>query len=222
MSAPCRMARSRRRLGAARKIGLDRLIGPDGNRCRDLILALAVSRILDPGSKLAASRALSPDAAASSLGAELGLGPVDEEELYTALDWLAVRQAAIETALARRHLIGGTLVLYDVTSSARSPSSATNRDGKKGKLQIVFRLSTACSARPTGVPSPSKCSKATPATRRRWRPRPRRPGRRQGHDRRGADHRGHQAGRARLDHRAVRPGDPQPGGRRRVSDVAVR
>src|SRR5256885_5548792 len=103
-------------LGTARKIGLDRLIGPDGNRCRDLILALIVSRILDPGSKLAAARALSPDTAASSLGAELGLGPVDEAELYSALDWLAVRPAAIETALARRHLAGGTPVLHHLTS----------------------------------------------------------------------------------------------------------
>ncbi|EHK52233.1 transposase, partial [Mesorhizobium alhagi CCNWXJ12-2] len=82
-------------LGTARKIGLDRLIGPAGNRCRDLVLALVVSRILDPGSKLAAARALSPETAASSLGAELGLGPVDEAALYSALDWLAVRQAAV-------------------------------------------------------------------------------------------------------------------------------
>ena len=104
-------------LGTARSIGLDRLVGPAGNRCRDLILALIVSRVLDPGSKLAAARALSPQTAASSLGAELGLGPVDEAELYGALDWLAVRQPAIETELARRHLSGGTLVLYDVTSS---------------------------------------------------------------------------------------------------------
>src|SRR5262250_2852987 len=43
-------------LGTARKIGLDRLLGPDGNRCRDLVLALVVSRLLDPGSKLAAAR----------------------------------------------------------------------------------------------------------------------------------------------------------------------
>jgi hypothetical protein len=47
--------------GTARKIGLDRLLGPAGNRCRDLVLALVVSRLLDPGSKLAAARALSPD-----------------------------------------------------------------------------------------------------------------------------------------------------------------
>src|SRR5437588_442743 len=48
-------------LGTARKIGLDRLLGPDGNRCRDLILALVVSRILDPSSKLAAAHERSPD-----------------------------------------------------------------------------------------------------------------------------------------------------------------
>jgi hypothetical protein len=141
-------------LGVARKIGLDRLIGPDGNRCRDLVLALAVSRILDPGSKLAAARALSPETAASSLGAELGLGPVDEEELYAALDWLAVRQSAIETALAKRHLTGGTLVLYDVTSSYMEGRCCPlaqfgyNRDGKKGKLQIVYGLLCA----PDGCP----------------------------------------------------------------------
>ena len=141
-------------LGAARKIGLDRLIGPAGNRCRDLVLALIVSRVLDPSSKLATARALSPDTAASSLGAELGLGPVDEEELYRALDWLAVRQPAIETALARRHLAGGTLVLYDVTSSYMEGRCCPlaqfgyNRDGKKSKLQIVYGLLCA----PDGCP----------------------------------------------------------------------
>src|SRR5881394_960901 len=45
-------------LGTARRIGLDRLLGPDGHRCRDLALALIVSRILDPTSKLAAARAV--------------------------------------------------------------------------------------------------------------------------------------------------------------------
>ena len=53
-------------LGTARKIGLDRLLGPDGDRCRDLVLALLTGRILDPVSKLAAARTLSP-ATASSL-----------------------------------------------------------------------------------------------------------------------------------------------------------
>src|SRR3954454_18059627 len=97
-------------LGTARKIGLD------GNRCRDLTLGLLVSWILDPASKLATARALSSATAASSLGDALGLGDVDEDDLYTALDWLLARQPAIETELAKRHLSNGTLVLYDVSS----------------------------------------------------------------------------------------------------------
>ena len=136
------------------KIGLDRLLGPDGNRCRDLVLALVVSRVLEPGSKLAAARALSPDTGSSSLGQQLGLGRVDEDELYTALDCLAVRQPAIERALARNHLTGGTLVLYDVSSSYMEGRCCPlaqygyNRDRKRGKLQIVYGLLCA----PDGCP----------------------------------------------------------------------
>src|SRR5689334_15250457 len=55
-------------LGTAGEIGLDLVLAPDGDRCRDLILALLVSRILDPASKLATARALSPGTATSSLG----------------------------------------------------------------------------------------------------------------------------------------------------------
>jgi transposase len=141
-------------LGTARKIGLDGVIGPAGNRCRDLVLAMVVARIIDPGSKLAAARALSPETAASSLGAILGLGEVDEDELYTALDWLRERQPAIEAALAKRHLKNGTLVLYDVSSSYMEGSSCPlahrgySRDGRKGTLQIVYGLLCA----PDGCP----------------------------------------------------------------------
>jgi hypothetical protein len=144
-------------LGTARKIGLDRLLGPDGNRCRDLVLALVVSRLLDPGSKLAAARALSPDTASSSLGEQLGLGMVDEDELYTALDWFAVRQPAIEAALAKDHLAGGTLVLYDVSSSYLEGRCCPlaqfgyNRDRKRGKLQIVYGLLCAADGCPLAI-----------------------------------------------------------------------
>jgi len=141
-------------LGTARKIGLDRILGRSGDRCRDLILALLVGRIVEPASKLAAARALSPATAASSLGEVLGLGDVDEDELYTALDWLLERQPAIEATLAKRHLTNGTLVLYDVSSSYMEgrccPLSKRgyNRDGKKGTLQIVYGLLCA----PDGCP----------------------------------------------------------------------
>ena len=141
-------------LGTARRIGLDRVLGPDGNRCRDLVLALLVGRILEPTSKLAAARALSPATATSSLGDALGLGEVDEDELYTALDWLRERQPAMETALAKRHLTNGTLVLYDVSSSTMEGRCCPlarrgySRDGRQGTLQITYGLLCA----PDGCP----------------------------------------------------------------------
>jgi len=141
-------------LGTVRKIGLDRILGPDGNRCRDLVLAMVVGRILDPASKLAAARTLSPATATSSLGTMLGLGEVDEDELYAALDWLLERQPAIETALAKQHLKNGTLVLYDVSSSYMEgrccplAQRGYSRDGRQGTLQIVYGLLCA----PDGCP----------------------------------------------------------------------
>jgi hypothetical protein len=141
-------------LGTARNIGLDRLLGSEGDRQRDLILAMIVARIIDPGSKLAAARALSPETATTSLGTLLGLGAVDEDELYAALDWLGERQPGIETALAKRHLKNGTLVLYDVSSSYMEGRCCPlahrgySRDGKKGTLQIVYGLLCA----PDGCP----------------------------------------------------------------------
>jgi transposase len=144
-------------LGTARKIGLDRILGPDGNRCRDLILALLVGRILDPVSKLAAARTLSPATASSSLGEALGLGCVDDDELYAALDWLRARQPTIETALAKRHLHNGTLVLYDVSSSYMEgrccplAKRGYSRDGKKGSLQIVYGLLCASDGCPVAI-----------------------------------------------------------------------
>ena len=145
-------------LGVARAIGLDRLLGPkdlrDPSRPRDLVMAMIVSRIIAPRSKLATAKALDPLTAASSLGVELGLGDVREDELYTALDWLFERQGAIEAALAKRHLKGGTLVLYDVSSSYLEgrccplAKRGYSRDGKKGKLQIVYGLLCA----PDGCP----------------------------------------------------------------------
>ena len=148
-------------LGTARAIGLERLLGPKNprapNRLRDLVLAMIVNRVIAPASKLATAKALDPATAASSLGVELGLGEVDEDELYAALDWLYERQSAIETALAKRHLKGGTLVLYDVSSSyvegrcCRLAKRGYNRDGKKGKAQIVYGLLCASDGCPIAI-----------------------------------------------------------------------
>jgi hypothetical protein len=144
-------------LGVLRDIGLDRILGPAGNRPRDLVIAMIVARLIAPASKLATARMLDPATATSSLGDILGLGAVDEDELYAAIDWLGERQQAIEKALARKHLRDGTLVLYDVSSSylegrcCELARLGYNRDGRKGKLQIVYGLLCAADGCPVAI-----------------------------------------------------------------------
>src|SRR6266853_2354584 len=145
-------------LGTIRAIGLDRLLGwPTDKRLAPLAIALIASRLVSPASNLATARDLAADTAGSSLGRLLQLGAVDEVELYRALDWLGERQAAIETALARRHLADGALVLYDVSSSwlegrcCELARFGYSRDGKKGKLQIVDGLLCAADGCPVAV-----------------------------------------------------------------------
>ena len=220
-------------LGMARAIGLDRLLGPrnnrEPNRPRDLVMAMIVSRIIAPASKLATAKALDPATAASSLGVELGLGEVDEDELYAALDWLHERQGAIEAALAKRHLKGGTLVLYDVSSSyvegrcCPLAKRGYNRDGKKGKAQIVYGLLCAADGCPVAIEvfegntgDPGDRGGSGRQAEAAVRPRPCRAGRRSRHDHAGAHRRGPATGRARLDHRAARARAARPGRRRRI------
>jgi hypothetical protein len=133
-------------VGTLRKIGLERALATRRSRPRDLVVAMVAARVLEPGSKLATARGLAPETAASSLGDVLGLGAVDEDELYAALDWLLARQARIETTLAKRHLKEGCLVLYDVSSSYYTGRHCPlahfghNRDRKEGFPQIVYGL----------------------------------------------------------------------------------
>jgi len=129
-------------LGMMRQLKLEQLLEPGPQRAR--VLALIAQRVLAPGSKLAAARALHSATAHSTLGEELGVSTVDEDDLYAALDWLVPQQAAIEADLARRHLGQGNLVLYDVSSSYFEghccPLARYGhwRDERRGNPQIVF------------------------------------------------------------------------------------
>ena len=144
-------------LGTCRQLGLERILHRSRSRERDLALAAVVARVLVPDSKLATARRLSPETADSSLGALLGLGPVSGNEMLAMLDWLLARQRWIETSLANRHLQDATLILYDVSSSYLEgrlcPLAAFgyNRDGKKGKQQIVFGLLCSAAGCPLAV-----------------------------------------------------------------------
>jgi hypothetical protein len=150
-------------LGTLRRIGLDRRIKSGGllprrpERLAKLALALIVARVIEPAAKLATARQLSEATAAHSLGALLGLGEVDEDELYRALDVLGAAQPAIEKALARRHLKDGMLVLCDVTSSylegrcCELARFGYSRDGRPDRPQIVFGLLCAADGCPVAI-----------------------------------------------------------------------
>jgi Transposase DDE domain len=144
-------------LGMAKKLGLHKLLRGFPPRLGKLALAMIVARVIEPAAKLATARQLSEATAAHSLGAVLELGTVDEDELYAALDLLDEAQPRIETALARRHLRDGCLVLYDLTSSYLEGRHCElgrfghSRDGQPGKLQIVFGLLCAADGCPVAV-----------------------------------------------------------------------
>jgi hypothetical protein len=187
----------------ARALGLPALLGPPG-RPRDLALALIISRVVQPGSKLSTLTWW----ADTTLGADLGVAGASTDDIYAAMDWLGGRQDAIEAELARRHLGPGPnpsgMALFDLSSSwmegSHCPLAARgySRDGKKGKLQIEYGL-LAGEVR-AGADGH---------------------GRRPGHDHQRPDPgpepaggRDAAAGCLRVDHRAARPRHPQADGRR--------
>ncbi len=144
-------------LGTARQLGLEELIDPVPSRHRDLVTAMAVAQVIAPDSKLAIARGLREETAAGSLGEVLHLGGCDEDDLYAAMDYLQARQDEIQDALAARHLAGGTLVLYDVSSAAfegrTCPLGAIGhpKDGVRGRLQIVYGLLTSRDGIPVAI-----------------------------------------------------------------------
>ena len=141
---------------AAVTLGLPALLGPAG-RARDLALALIISRVVRPGSKLSPLTWWDD----TTLGADLGVADASTDDIYAAMDWLEHRQDAIEAGLARRHLAPqanpSRMALFDLSSSwlegSQCPLAARgySRDGKKGKLQIEYGLLTDPDGRPVAV-----------------------------------------------------------------------
>jgi len=126
-------------LGIIRKLGLAAMISAKHCRERDLVVAMIAQRLLDPGSKLATTRAWHT----TTLAEELGVEEASEDDLYQAMDWLLKRKERIEKKLAARHLANGCLVLYDVTSSYYEGRTCPlarfghDRDGQKGRPIIT-------------------------------------------------------------------------------------
>lgn len=143
-------------LGTARACGVPAWFAAAGP-LSPMLLALVVARIIEPASKLATYRMLHDDTATSSLGRVLGVGNAAQSDVYAALDWLIDHQESIERRLARKHLAGGALVLYDLTSTWLTgrccPLAARgySRDGKRDDPQIVFGLVCTADGCPVAV-----------------------------------------------------------------------
>lgn len=140
-------------LAAMGALGFEKLIATEKSPERDLVVAMVVSRLIAPSSKLATPRWWET----TTLPELLGIRGATEEDLYAAMDWLVARQRRIEKKLAARHLRNDGLVLYDLSSSyfegKTCPLAARghNRDGKKGKLQVNYGLLTDARGRPVSV-----------------------------------------------------------------------
>jgi Transposase DDE domain len=140
----------------AARLGLPALLGPAG-RQRDIALALVISRVAHPGSKLSTIAWW----ADTTLGPDLGIQDATTDEAYAAMDWLQARQEVIENKLARRHLAPeanpARMALFDLSSSwlegSHCPLGARgySRDGKKGNVQIEYGLLTDPHGRPVAV-----------------------------------------------------------------------
>lgn len=143
-------------LGMARACGVPAWFAAAG-KLSPMLLALIAARIVEPASKLATYRMLHDDTATSSLGRVLKVGDADQNDLYAALDWLGAHQEAIERRLAKKHLVDGVLVLYDLTSTWVTgrccPLAARgySRDGKRDDPQIVFGLICTAEGCPVAV-----------------------------------------------------------------------
>lgn len=133
-------------LGAARACGAEQWFASAPAALRSAVMALLVARVVSPASKLATHRMLRDETATHSVSRLLKLGDVELEQVYAALDWLGEAQEGIEKRLARQHLSGSTLVLYDLTSTwvtgrcCELAAHGYSRDGKRDDPQIVFGL----------------------------------------------------------------------------------
>ena len=126
----------------SRTLGLEKALGP--TQAGKLAAWQVMARVMDQGSRLSAVRLASTHAVCDVLALEAFC----EDDLYQNLDWLAENQQAIEQALFKEAHPEGKcdLFLYDVTSTYLEgvhnalAAFGYNRDGKKGKMQLVVGL----------------------------------------------------------------------------------
>ena len=140
----------------AKKLGFADLLGPACKE-RDICLALIISRVIHPKTKLATTKWWKD----TTLASDLAIEDIGTDEVYKAMDWLVERQKTIETKLVKRHLSSKsdspTLAYFDLSSSWVEGSKnelafhGYSRDKKRGKAQIEYGLLTDKDGRPLAI-----------------------------------------------------------------------
>ncbi|MCL2000644.1 MAG: IS1634 family transposase [Planctomycetes bacterium] len=137
-------------LEAMRRLKIAELLDPQPRAERNQVMAMIATRILAPHPKLSTIRFWRT----TTLPEELGVQDADDDDLYSAMDWLLERQTRIEAVLSKRHLRQGEYVFYDLSSSYYEGQHCPlaeygySRDKKRGKRQINYGLLTDKDGRP--------------------------------------------------------------------------
>ena len=142
---------------ALKKSGLLGMIDSKRSRERDVVAAMIIDRILNGDSKLSTVRHCASQTASTSLGELLDLEDLHENECYAAMDWLLDRQGKIQKKLAKKHLVDGDPVLFDLSSSyfegqcCELAKFGYSRDHRGDRRQVNYGIYCNTLGTPVGV-----------------------------------------------------------------------
>ncbi|MDR2141309.1 MAG: IS1634 family transposase [Deltaproteobacteria bacterium] len=140
-------------LEAMTRLGFPELLDDQPSMARDIIMAMIVARIIKPLSKLSTYQWWGT----TSLTEEFELNDIDEDGLYSALDWLLDKKENIESKLINKHISNGSFIYYDLSSSYFEGHNCSlarfghSRDKKRGKKQVNYGLVADHQGRPLRI-----------------------------------------------------------------------
>ncbi len=137
----------------AKKMGIIKVLG--SSNFSKLVQVMIYGRILNQGSRLSLVSWQNDEA----IPEVIGIKRFNEDQLYYAMDWLYENQDKIERDLFKHRSgkVTSNFYLYDVTSSYLEglknelAEYGYNRDGKRGKKQIVVGLLTDDEGMPVAI-----------------------------------------------------------------------
>ena len=152
-------------------LGLNSMIFSRGTEWRENVLAMICGQIVFQGSKLSLVNRYRDTKLWELCGHPPEQRPDVDRHCYAALDELLKRQGRIQNKLAKKHLVEGCLVLYDLSSSylvgeyedSDLAEFGYSRDKKRGYQQVNFGLLTTSEGCPVAIETfpGNTCDQAT-------------------------------------------------------------